>query len=779
VSELGLDLVHEWAGRFRFATLLTLLAEPEPPSRELLDQAILAGLEAGQDEHEVFTTLVEEGQFAVAERMLDQCDTFTASQIEKGERALAEAHSRRTLELAAELDRLRVRAEAAGYSLSFDAARLEKLCGDSWTRVRTELDAADEELGEWIEAERERLQHDAAGTPQETAIAPLLLAGRIRTADYLLRHGVLGGVGPESFPRLPDWPWHNEPDKRILRWHLDAGATVPPEFRRWHAADDDAQDLLLRADELELGGPTAAMTFTAALERFLGAPDHAPETFPVPGGHLTSPLRDVGGPDLPRSLLPAGGVRLYVGEPATGSAPESAGGSPFLAVGPRLTPPPDGERTAVAVLTVVDLMRLAPLADRRHVALMRMLGRQWPLSAFGAGSPTSLAQLLGEDEQSAWINLCWLIDLAGLGGLEVAEAVAFQTAMEPRLIHVMLARLAGPRPAGARVRSVRLVNEWDRDDRTTAAIEDAALYGVRESAEAVAAFWAALAAAPPGDTVDLDALRLAVALVDEEAEHSDALRAGLAELTSHWMTDPVASFALRRCGVLVGLRRLVDQRLPQALAALAARGDAGGVTAWDAYRYALSPAWSRYRAAQLVPESDEVAMKAVRDELVTRIDDLLDGVPSFAGPADLGVLVAELRAAFMICYPEVQLHVEGPAEAWISAPAEAAYTVLYEVLTNAAEAVGSAGSVLLTIAVVDDDVLLDVYDGGPGLPTEIQNEHRVFRRHVSTRGAARGAGLYLARRTALAVDGELDVIARRLGHPAFPGAHFRLVLPTA
>jgi sensor histidine kinase regulating citrate/malate metabolism len=91
--------------------------------------------------------------------------------------------------------------------------------------------------------------------------------------------------------------------------------------------------------------------------------------------------------------------------------------------------------------------------------------------------------------------------------------------------------------------------------------------------------------------------------------------------------------------------------------------------------------------------------------------------------------------------------------------------------------VSLAGSVLLTAAVASDDVLLDVYDSGPGLPGEIQNEHRVFRRHVSTRGAARGAGLYLARRAALAVDGELDLIARHSGHPAFPGAHFRLVLP--
>jgi sensor histidine kinase regulating citrate/malate metabolism len=83
----------------------------------------------------------------------------------------------------------------------------------------------------------------------------------------------------------------------------------------------------------------------------------------------------------------------------------------------------------------------------------------------------------------------------------------------------------------------------------------------------------------------------------------------------------------------------------------------------------------------------------------------------------------------------------------------------------------------VTVQDADPDVLIDVYDSGSGIPHEIEQVFRVFRPGVTTKGASRGEGLYLARQLVSRLGGELSVVVRRDDHPVLHGARFRVVLP--
>ena len=107
--------------------------------------------------------------------------------------------------------------------------------------------------------------------------------------------------------------------------------------------------------------------------------------------------------------------------------------------------------------------------------------------------------------------------------------------------------------------------------------------------------------------------------------------------------------------------------------------------------------------------------------------------------------------------------------------------ILYELLSNAAEAcaVNGDATVRATVTPLGAEFAIDLQDNGPGLAYAEGTEHIVFRKGESTRGPNRGTGLYIARRLARSVDGDLGVRSRALGHPVLQGAYFRLLLPRA
>ena len=95
---------------------------------------------------------------------------------------------------------------------------------------------------------------------------------------------------------------------------------------------------------------------------------------------------------------------------------------------------------------------------------------------------------------------------------------------------------------------------------------------------------------------------------------------------------------------------------------------------------------------------------------------------------------------------------------------------VFNLLQNAAQAVGEGGQVDFQIAPADNQVVLEVADDGPGIKPELMDQ--VFRPFFTTREHGTGLGLAIARKIVEAHGGTIDV------HSApGRGARFRVVLP--
>jgi signal transduction histidine kinase len=95
--------------------------------------------------------------------------------------------------------------------------------------------------------------------------------------------------------------------------------------------------------------------------------------------------------------------------------------------------------------------------------------------------------------------------------------------------------------------------------------------------------------------------------------------------------------------------------------------------------------------------------------------------------------------------------------------------VLVNLLTNAAQAMPSGGTIRVSGSRWKGGTVLKVADEGPGIPVEIQ--HRVFEALFTTKARGTGLGLALARRILYAHGGEIDLESSQYG------AVFRLWIP--
>lgn len=98
--------------------------------------------------------------------------------------------------------------------------------------------------------------------------------------------------------------------------------------------------------------------------------------------------------------------------------------------------------------------------------------------------------------------------------------------------------------------------------------------------------------------------------------------------------------------------------------------------------------------------------------------------------------------------------------------------VLLNLVTNAIQAVGSAGRVDITLSGTPNEVEMAVYDDGPGIPEE--HMERIFEPFFTTKEAGKGTGLGLAvsRGIVEKLGGRIEVANRPDG-----GCCFRLILP--
>jgi two-component system nitrogen regulation sensor histidine kinase NtrY len=96
--------------------------------------------------------------------------------------------------------------------------------------------------------------------------------------------------------------------------------------------------------------------------------------------------------------------------------------------------------------------------------------------------------------------------------------------------------------------------------------------------------------------------------------------------------------------------------------------------------------------------------------------------------------------------------------------------ILTNLLENAAEAVDSKGTVQVVTCSLQDKLMIEVHDSGPGLSLEARSS--LFEPSISFKKHGMGLGLSISRKNALLAGGDLTAIAGSLG-----GAGFRLILP--
>jgi Histidine kinase-, DNA gyrase B-, and HSP90-like ATPase len=775
------EVLRAWPGRFQSSDLVRRLHGSASDGIRDVADALLAGLAASQDEEAALARLIGDGEFILAERMLAECSVLTGKVVRSATGEIESRRSAAVSRLSDELRRLEELAAAAQISFDPPAADLEELAQESWGAVARLLAEHEEHLTAEIEQRAAKLDEclGAADVADDTRrmAESLLKSRRLRAARHVLENGTLDLPGPEIQPPMVTWRW-KEPPQEVLRWHIDPNIPKPPGFEDWVPADESAERLINALDGLNAGGDGSAREFAEALDGFLGPASEPHVLHPIPDGFLTS-VHNLFASGLLSRFRPTGNVPLFIGEPGVGVPPQLPGVGHFLAVAPQLESA--AYRGPCAVASVRDLLRLVTVPSCRDISLARVAGRQWPLAGLGAGSPADLAQLLGDSEELRWHALCWLTDLTGLGGSATADALLFQSGGDPTVLHVLLDYLLRREAQQAQRMSSSGVHAW-RDDEQTRALVEAAVLRDAQAPGDLAAFWSAVAAAPPGTSLSRDALVLAASLIEDGTDWDAPISAGYPGLATQWFAETAGPdvIALRRTGAMIGLRPVAERRIADLARDL--RDAVGGqpepaMTAWAAYRFALSPQWPVYRDVLASAPPDSGAVAEARAALVVPAERLIEEAAVLTGTADLTAVAAELKAAAAQRYGKITVEVEAPPEAVVAVHERVALAILYELLENAIEAVEVIGTVALTVQAFGVDIFVDVHDTGRGLAKEIDGGFRVFRRGFSTRGTGRGQGLFVVRQIAQTVGGDLELVSRADTHPVLRGAHFRLVLP--
>ncbi|MFJ9763053.1 ATP-binding protein [Streptomyces erythrochromogenes] len=794
------SLLTMWPGRFRFPELLVALSDGRTAPLEDLAVASLAGIAGDHDEYSACARLISDGEFRIAEEMLAECQALEAAQTDDLRTRLARRRAECLELVLGRVQQLMDRAAAADVDAVPEREALTALCARSWPQADERMLADEEALQDALDERRKVLRgrcEEAAAQGMEpdtlSVCEELLKAGQLRLVALLLANGASPRPGPETVPPLRGWAHAGETPSEVLRWHLDA--TVRPlSFERWRPPAPAGKELLEAYAALADSNEATAARFSRALTEFLWAGDRPqPPVHRVEGGYLTA-ITGVFTDEETARFWPTGSVELFVAATETEHRPEMDLGRPYIAVGWSLRAQTLPERTPCAVLDLGHLVELVTLRAHVPVQLLRVLGRQWPLDVFTGGSAASLEALLGTDPGQWWHILRWMVDLAGLGDLTTADALTFQTGPDMALLHFFLEFLARPKAGSQERDGYAVVRDWAKNPPFAQAVERTVLAPIADSAASQVAFWAALSAAVPGQQVTFEEILLSAASTAGEGTFDDAheteVRRGMAQLASLPLVDRADTdeVLLHRCGVLLVLGGDADRKLEKAVARLteeatALAADQGRVfrlADWQLYGYALRPELRRYKQVADVPGTTAEELAAAAAALTSATDELPTSL-SVEGESDVSATLLKMRNAFTTHYPKAKLQVHAPDNCLVSISDAGLQRILHELLSNAAEACAGNGdaTVRATVTPLGAEFAVDIQDNGPGLAYAEGTEHIVFRKGESTRGPNRGAGLYIARRLARSVDGDLGVRSRVLGHPVLQGAHFRLLLPRA
>lgn len=182
------------------------------------------------------------------------------------------------------------------------------------------------------------------------------------------------------------------------------------------------------------------------------------------------------------------------------------------------------------------------------------------------------------------------------------------------------------------------------------------------------------------------------------------------------------------------------------------------------------------------PDAERAFMDQAVQIVVSEIESLERRVRAFSEFAsepevhpeelDVNVIVNERVTLLRRVHPEVvyQLQLD-PAVPRAHAPLDLVNGILTNLLQNAAEAAGAAGSVLVRTRREADRVVIDIHDSGPGLSADVSAT--LFEPTITFKKDGMGLGLSIAKKNALLSGGDIAVIQGELG-----GAAFRVSLPS-
>lgn len=348
-----------------------------------------------------------------------------------------------------------------------------------------------------------------------------------------------------------------------------------------------------------------------------------------------------------------------------------------------------------------------------------------------------------------------MLDVLDLGGTELARELTERVGLHPHGLHILIESLL--RATGSReARRQR----WAKVDMYSQ-LEQAVLPSQVLGPAGRVAFLALLAADGFGTPLQVPELQMSIELEGGVAT-DELLEEGIRDLIRHPLVEsraePEPAVRLRRCATLSRMRRDAPRLLLEALSEVSTLSH---TEAWKGHRWALLPGGIGGRTASVALVSRAKAIDAAEPAT-----EQCDVVPI------LEEVIADCQAAF----PALQVNPDLPAHALAAVAPEALRTILAEVLQNAVDALAEAQRDQVDIALYSDsdDITIDVIDDGDGV--SFSNSHAVFRLGRTTRGEARGRGLYDAERLAGNIEAQL-VVAAQTRNSTLRGAHFHIALP--
>ncbi len=180
-------------------------------------------------------------------------------------------------------------------------------------------------------------------------------------------------------------------------------------------------------------------------------------------------------------------------------------------------------------------------------------------------------------------------------------------------------------------------------------------------------------------------------------------------------------------------------------------------------------------------DTDRAFLEQAAQIVVSEIDTLERRVRAFSDFAgephvrpevlDVNALVLERVALLRPAHPESTYNLRlDDRRPHARADADLTKGILTNLLQNAAEAAGAAGTLLVATSLDDGAVVIEVHDSGPGLNPDAAAT--LFEPTITFKKHGMGLGLSIAKKNALLSGGDVTLVAGALG-----GAAFRVTLP--